>query len=126
VAGVPVTGLLLALCASMGVFYLYTGLVLGWRGTGLGPAPARATGDRRRRAGVRDWLVQAGLGEVDHRQFAVVTCGLGLAGSVLGLALFGGLLAGLALGCAWRRCRRPRTGSGAPSGERRRRSRGPA
>lgn len=92
------TGLLLALCASMGVFYLYTGLVLGWRGTGLGAAPARATGDRRRRTGVRDWLVQAGLGEVDHRQFAVVACGLGLAGAVLGLALFGGLLAGLALG----------------------------
>ena len=92
------TGLLLALCASMGVFYVYTALVLGWRGPGLGLAPARATGHRRRPAGVHDWLVQAGLGEVDHRQFAVVTCGLGLAGAALGLALFGGLMAGLALG----------------------------
>jgi tight adherence protein B len=90
-----VTGLVLALCAATGVFYLYTAVGLGWRGTGLGPAPARAA---RRRRGPSDWLVQAGLADVDVRQFAVVTVGLGLAGAVVGLAVFGGPLAALALG----------------------------
>lgn len=89
------TGLLLASCAATGAFYLYTAVVLGWRGTALGPAPARAV---RRRPGPSDWLVQAGLADVDVRQFAVVTGGLALAGAVVGLAIFGGPLPALALG----------------------------
>lgn len=89
------TGLLLALCASAGAYYLYTALALGWRGTGLGPAPVRAA---RRRPGPSDWLVQAGLDDVDVRQFGVVTAGLAVAGAVAGLALFGGPLPALALG----------------------------
>lgn len=91
------TGLVLALCAAVGAHHLYTAVVLGWRGVGLGPAPVRAQ-RRRRRAGASDWLVQAGLAEVDVAQFAAVTVGLVAVGGVLGLALFGGLIPGVALG----------------------------
>ena len=89
------TGLLLALSAAAGTYYLYTAVALGWQGVRLGPAPARVA---RRRPGVSDWLVQAGLADVDVRQFAVVTAGLGVVGGVVGLAMFGGALAALALG----------------------------
>jgi tight adherence protein B len=89
-----VTGLLLALCAALGAFYLYTGLVLGWRGAGLAPTPARA---QRRRAVVAEWLVQAGLAGVDARQFVAVSAGLAVVGGVAGLALFGGPVAALAV-----------------------------
>jgi tight adherence protein B len=93
-----VTGLALALCASTGAFYVYTALALGWRGLGPGPAPAEASGRRRRRGRWRDRLAQAGLGDVDPRQFAVVTGALGTAGALAGLAMFGGPVAALALG----------------------------
>jgi tight adherence protein B len=86
-------GLLLALCAAVGVFYLYTALVLGWRGAR--PVPG-AAGDARRRHTAADWLVQAGLVDVDPRQFAVVSGGLALAGAAAGLAVFGGPLPALA------------------------------
>jgi tight adherence protein B len=89
-----VTGLLLALCAAAGVFYLYTAWALGWRGLRIGPAPA-AVGGRHRGAG--DWLVQAGLAEVDPRQFGAVTVVLALSGAALGFALFGGPLPAIAL-----------------------------
>src|SRR5690606_13927934 len=92
---VPVTGLLLALCAATGAFYLYTSVGLGWRGLRFGPKPAQAV---RARPGASDWLVQAGLSEVDVRQFGAVTGGLAVAGAVVGLAIFGGPLPALALG----------------------------
>ncbi|MBN2622300.1 MAG: hypothetical protein JXA83_02970 [Acidimicrobiales bacterium] len=88
------TGLLLALCASAGAFYLYTAVVLGWRGVGLGPPPARAV---RRRRSLSDWLVQAGLVDVDVRQFVAVSAGLAIAGAAIGLAVFGGPLSALVL-----------------------------
>ena len=59
------TGLLLSACAAAGVFYVYTALLLGWRG--LGPGPAAAGTTRRRGRGADDWLVQAGLAGVDVR-----------------------------------------------------------
>ena len=91
------TGLLLALVAAVGVFYLYTACAFGWRGIGPGPAsPRSTTTDKRRRAA--DWLVQAGLEDVDTRQFAVVTAALVVLGALVGLGLFGGALAALALG----------------------------
>ncbi|HEX6422152.1 MAG TPA: hypothetical protein VFZ79_01645 [Acidimicrobiales bacterium] len=90
------TGIVLALCAAVGVYHLYTAVVLGWRGVGLGPAPAGAV--RRRRSRPSDWLVQAGLADVDVAQFAVVTTALVAGGALFGLALFGGLLPAVTLG----------------------------
>jgi tight adherence protein B len=89
-----VTGILLALCASIGVFYLVTALMLGWRGARL--VPGHAGGAPRGRHTPADWLVQAGLVDVDLRQFATVSGGLALAGAVVGLAVFGGPLSTLA------------------------------
>jgi tight adherence protein B len=89
------TGLALALCASVGAFYLYTALALGWQGLGLGPPAARQVRPRRR---VSDWLVQAGLVDVDVREFSAVTVALAGLGGVVGLAIFGGPLPALVLG----------------------------
>jgi tight adherence protein B len=89
------TGLALALCASVGAFYLYTALALGWQGLGLGPPTARQVRPRRR---VSDWLVQAGLVDVDVREFSAVTVALAGLGGVVGLAIFGGPLPALVLG----------------------------
>ncbi len=85
-------GLVVALCAAAGTYYLYTAVVLGWRGLRLGP-PATRPARRRRRAS--DWLVQAGIGDVSVRQFALVTAALTALGAVAGLALFGGALPAL-------------------------------
>jgi tight adherence protein B len=87
-------GLVVALCAAAGTYYLYTALVLGWHGLRLGP-PAARSARRRRRAS--DWLAQAGIGDVSARQFALVTSGLGALGAVAGLAMFGGVVPALIL-----------------------------
>jgi tight adherence protein B len=91
-----VTGLLLATAAATGAHYLYTALVLGWRGLGPGPATNAPTPRRRRTAA--DWLVQAGLPDVDVRQFVAVSAVLAGAGVATGAVLFGGPLPALALG----------------------------
>jgi tight adherence protein B len=96
-----VTGLVLAACAATGVFYLYTAVAFGWRGLGPGRGPAAGVGRATTlptRRGVGEWLAQAGLAEVDPRQFVSVTAGLAVVGGVVGFALFGGLLAAGALG----------------------------
>jgi tight adherence protein B len=85
-----VTGLVLGLVAAAGVFYLYTAVVLGW--SGLRPGPAVGERGVRGRARAADWLVQAGLAEVDPREFATVTAVLAAAGLAVGGAVFGGPL----------------------------------
>jgi tight adherence protein B len=90
-------GIGLALCAAVGTHLLYTALAFGW--TGLRAGPPR-TADRPRRARVRDWLVQAGLGDVGVGEFAGVTVVLAVGGALAGFVLFGGALAAAALGAA--------------------------
>ncbi|HET8619231.1 MAG TPA: hypothetical protein VFM27_09745 [Acidimicrobiales bacterium] len=89
------TGLVLGLVAAAGVFYLYTAVVLGW--SGLRPGPAIGERGVRGRARAADWLVQAGLAEVDPREFATVTAVLAAAGLAVGAAVFGGPLPGAVL-----------------------------
>ncbi|MFV2040294.1 MAG: type II secretion system F family protein, partial [Acidimicrobiales bacterium] len=89
-------GLLLALLGGLGVFYIYSAFVFGW--TGLAPGPAPAGSARPRGAGLNDWLVQAGLQEVELAQFAAVVVSLFALGATVAFAMFGGLLPALLLG----------------------------
>lgn len=87
--------LLVALVAAYGVFLVYTSVAFGWRGVGFGPSVGPS--DRRRRMS-RAWLVQAGLEEVDAREFAGVMGVLFVVGAALAYALFGGALPALVAG----------------------------
>jgi len=84
-------GLWLALVGAYGVFLVYTGIVFGWRGAGLGPAVSRKAPGRR----ARDWLAQAGLEEVRIGEFVAVTAALLVLSAGLAFALFGGVLPAL-------------------------------
>ncbi len=84
-------GLLLALVGAYGVFLVYTGVVFGWQGVGLGPA---VSGEAPRRR-ARDWLAQAGLEEVRTGEFFAVTVALVVLSAGLAFALFGGVLPAL-------------------------------
>lgn len=86
--------MVIALVCAYGVFLVYTGVVLGWRGVGLGPAATRRRTGRR----TADWLAQAGLQEMRARELAAVTAALSGAGAGLALALFGSVLPALVAG----------------------------
>lgn len=81
----------LALLAGYGVFLAYTGLAMGWRGLRPGPhVPGRRRAAAAGRAGaVTGWLAQAGLADVDPRQFAAVVVALFALGFLLVFMLFG-------------------------------------
>lgn len=84
-----------ALAAAAGAYYLYTAVALGWRGVAVGPG---VRGARRRRDAFDQWLAQAGLADVDRREFVVVIAALAALGALAGWALFGAAPAALALG----------------------------
>ena len=86
--GNPAVGLVLAVVAAYGVFLLYTALAFGWTGAGLGPAVRARRGSRHR---AREWLVRAGIDDVDVAQFAAVAAVLFAVGAAAAFALFGGL-----------------------------------
>jgi tight adherence protein B len=106
-----VTALLLALLAGIGVHLLV--------GARLGAARRRAAADasaagieqgmdtaRKQlrpqglRGRAREWLVQAGLGDLRPSEFLAVSAILCLVGAVLSFALFGGLLPSVVIGLA--------------------------
>jgi tight adherence protein B len=89
-----VTALLVALAAAYGVHLLYTAVVFRWRGLGPGP---QVTPPAPRRDVTR-WLREAGVSGVGLPQFAAASLLLLLLGGVLGFAIFGGILAAVALG----------------------------
>jgi tight adherence protein B len=82
--------LVIALIAGLGVHYLYTARVFRWSGLGLGPKRRRSP--IKRRLVLDDWLVQAGLHDVNRREFVITLVMLAAFGGVLGALLFGGLL----------------------------------
>ena len=86
--------LLLAVTAAYGVFMLYTAVVLRWPGLGLAPRPARSEGHSR----VGDWLAQAGLDDVEPREFVAVMAALAVVASALTYTLFAGALPALVAG----------------------------
>lgn len=88
-------GVVLALLAGYGMFLAYTAVAFGWSGVGLGPPP---TGGRRRRPDVGEWLAQAGLDDVEAREFVAVMGVLFVVGAALAYALFAGALPALVAG----------------------------
>lgn len=87
--------LVLSLVGAYGVHLLYTAVAFRWRGVRPGPA---ADPGRPRRATVRDWLVQAGLGDVPPGELAAVLGVLLVLGAAAGWTIFGGTLPPLAVG----------------------------
>jgi tight adherence protein B len=86
----------LALIAAYGVFLTYTAIAFRWRGVGVSPRPTI----RRRRIDLDDWLVQAGLDNVRVGEFVAVAVALFVVGAGLGYAIWGGVVAPLAVGLA--------------------------
>ena len=85
--------LLAAVAAGAGMYLLYTSLALGWRHVGRPPRASVARPPR-----FRAWLTQAGLPEVEPREFAAVSGAVGVAAAVGAHVLFGGAAAPLATG----------------------------
>ncbi|MEM8747691.1 MAG: hypothetical protein AAGF91_13395 [Actinomycetota bacterium] len=90
------TALVLTVAAALGVYWLYTALVYGWRGLGFGPTVTRRVTPERR--DVDSWLRQAGLEDVDKREFFAVVIMLFVLGVVVGFAAFGGPVPAVVLG----------------------------
>lgn len=86
-----------AFLVAVGVFYLYTSLAFGWRGMTLGPTTS-AKGLQRRQRNLDQWLTQAGLVDIDKREFVAVEAVIATLGGLLGYAMFGGLVAPIVLG----------------------------
>lgn len=88
------TGLAIAAVAAYGTFLLYTAL-----GAAGGNGAADPGGGRRRRSALarrgRDWLAQAGLGDVAGREFLAAVGAVFVLGSLGSLALFGSPLPAL-------------------------------
>lgn len=89
------TALVLPVVAATGVYYLYTAAAYGWRGAGLAPKVDRPV---RRADPVREWLVQAGLGDVRIRDFAAVMVALFVLTTAVVFAIFGAIVPAAALG----------------------------
>lgn len=97
--GAVLTALILAVVAGYGVHLAFTSRAVGWSGLAPGPRPNRAarhgTPSRDR---AREWLAQAGLGEVGPVEFATVLGGLFVVGTTAGALIFGGVLPAVLLG----------------------------
>lgn len=90
------TALLLTVAAALGVYWLYTALVYGWRGFGFGPTVTRR--ETTDRIDIDGWLRQAGLEDVDRREFFAVVGMLFVLGTAIGFAAFGGPIPAVVLG----------------------------
>ena len=84
--GGAVSGAVLAGVGAGGVYLVYTAVVLGRPGLRRDDGPPRRRPARR----LRDWMAQAGLADVDPRQFVGAVGALAAAGAILGFLLFGG------------------------------------
>ncbi len=83
---------LLALCAVSGVH-------LCWTARRTASAPAADARDRRApRWSLDEWLTQAGLADVDKREFLAVLLALAAGGALAGWVLFAGALPAAAMG----------------------------
>lgn len=79
----------LSLLGAYGVFLVYSAVAFRWRGLAPTPGPQSRGRSRRR---VREWLVQAGLGDLRPIELATVLVAFGAAGGLLAWAIFGGAI----------------------------------
>lgn len=89
------TGAALAVAAGYGAFLLYTAVAFGWHGVGVAP---RLRGPGRHRPWLEESLARAGLDNVRPSEFLAVVGVLFVVGAGLGMAIFDGAVAALALG----------------------------
>lgn len=89
--------LLVAVVVGSGLHLLYTALVHGWTGFGFGPRVSRRPGGPSR-LDLESWLAQAGLDDVDPREFIAVVAMLFVLGGVVGYAIFAGPVPAALLG----------------------------
>ncbi len=87
--------LLIALIAALGTFWLYTATALGWRGIGFGPQISEHRNSKRFDLSV--WLRQAGLEDVNARQFLAVIALFFVAAALVGYVIFGGAVPSITL-----------------------------
>lgn len=80
------TALILAMAGAYGVHLLWTAAIMGWTGLAPGPRPIRSA---RRGGTVSGWLVQAGLDDVEPREFLAVAGVLSIVGGLIAFAVFG-------------------------------------
>jgi tight adherence protein B len=95
-----VTGVVAAALAGYGVFLVWTAMTLGWRGLGIGPrhpVGGKAKGGRSSPV-PRDWLRQAGLGDIPAGELAGAVAAVAVLGAAGGFALFGGIVPGVLAG----------------------------
>ena len=90
--------LVVALTGAYGVYLLYTAVVFGWRGVGVGRRALRSDLGARSRTKAEQWLAQAGLEGVGLNEFVTVMAVLFVLGAGLTFAVLGGILPALAVG----------------------------
>ncbi|HEX2575587.1 MAG TPA: hypothetical protein VHK88_04510 [Aquihabitans sp.] len=89
------TPVALALVGAYGVHLLWSALAMGWTGLQPGPTIERRTTPRD---ALRRWLVQAGLEDVEPREFVAVGAVLAVVGGLVAYAVFGAALPALVAG----------------------------
>lgn len=88
---------MLALITALGVHWAYTALSLGWKGFGLGSKTKIPVVNPR--VTVQTWLTQAGLNQVNYKEFVSVIVVLFLGTGLATYALFGGLIVAIVVAC---------------------------
>lgn len=78
--------LVLAVTAAYGVHLVWTAQALGWSGLAPGTRRPRVA---RHRATISRWLVQAGLDDVEPKEFVAVAISLAAVGGLLAFTVFG-------------------------------------
>lgn len=92
-----ITTLFLAFTASLGVHWVYTALSFGWSGFNFGPR-TKITAITTR-LNMSAWLTQAGLNNIEPKEFVTVMTALSLLSGLTGYAIFGSLIVSTVIAC---------------------------
>lgn len=87
----------LAFTASLGVHWVYTALSFGWSGFSFGPRTKITA--LTTRLNMSAWLTQAGLNNIEPKEFITVMAALSLLSGFTGYAIFGSLIVSAVIAC---------------------------